>query len=45
MQVESENEYEDLLGQWSDLESGLSTVLNHPESTEEFPERIAKYDR
>jgi HD-GYP domain-containing protein (c-di-GMP phosphodiesterase class II) len=45
MQVESENEYEDLLGQWSDLESGLSTVLNHPESTEEFPERIAQYDR
>lgn len=45
MQIDNENEYEDLLGQWSDLESGLSTLLNHPEATEEFGQRLAQYDR
>ncbi len=45
MQIENENEYEDLLGQWSDLESGLSTLLNNPEATEEFGQRITQYDR
>ena len=45
MQIENENEYEDLLGQWSDLESGLSTLLNNPEATEEFGQRIVQYDR
>ena len=45
MIVQSENDYEDLLGQWSDLESGLSTILNNPESTEEFAQRLNQYDR
>ncbi len=43
--VSTEDEYEDLLGLWSDLESGLGLVLSHPDSVQEFPQRIDQYDR
>ena len=43
--VKSENDYEDLLGQWSDLESGLGILLSHPASAQEFEARIYQYDR
>ena len=43
--VKSENDYEDLLGQWSDLESGLGILLGHPASAQEFEARIYQYDR
>jgi hypothetical protein len=42
--VRSENDYEDLLGQWSDLESGLGIILSNPENAEEFQRRIVQYD-
>lgn len=43
--VRDENEYEDLLAQWADLESGLSIILSNPQSAQEFPSRVAQYDR
>ncbi len=43
--VKSEDEYEDFLGLWSDLESGLGLVLSHPGSVQEFRQRIQQYDR
>jgi hypothetical protein len=43
--IHSENEYEDLLGQWSDLESGLGVILSNPASTQEFVHRVVQYDR
>ena len=43
--VKTEDEYEDLLGLWSDLESGLALVLTHPGSAQEFGQRILQYDR
>ncbi len=43
--VKSEDEYEDLLGQWSDLESGLAVLLAHPNSAQEFEARIRQYGR
>lgn len=43
--VKSEDEYEDLLGQWSDLESGLGVLLGHPASAQEFEVRLYQYDR
>ena len=43
--VRSEDEYEDLLGQWSDLESGLGVLLSHPASAQEFEIRLYQYDR
>jgi hypothetical protein len=43
--IQSENEYEDLLGQWSDLESGLGVILSNPGSTQEFVHRVVQYDR
>jgi HD-GYP domain-containing protein (c-di-GMP phosphodiesterase class II) len=43
--LKSEDEYEDLLGLWSDLESGLAMVLSHPQSAQEFAARIHQYDR
>ncbi|MDD2881713.1 MAG: phosphodiesterase [Rhodoferax sp.] len=43
--VKSEDEYEDLLGQWSDLESSLGVILAHPTSAQEFEARIYQYDR
>jgi HD-GYP domain-containing protein (c-di-GMP phosphodiesterase class II) len=43
--VKNEDEYEDFLGLWSDLESGLGLVLSHPGSVQEFRQRIFQYDR
>jgi len=43
--VKSEDEYEDLLGLWSDLESGLALLLGHPDSVQEFVIRVRQYDR
>lgn len=45
MNVRSENEYEDLLGQWSDLESGLGIILSNPANTQQFSHRVLQYDR
>jgi HD-GYP domain-containing protein (c-di-GMP phosphodiesterase class II) len=43
--VQTENEYEDLLGLWSDLESGLGIILGNPDSIQEFELRVGQYDR
>jgi len=43
--LKSEDEYEDLLGLWSDLETGLAMVLSHPHKVQEFKARIHQYDR
>jgi len=43
--IQSENEYEDLLALWSDLESGLGVILGSPASTQEFAHRVLQYDR
>jgi HD-GYP domain-containing protein (c-di-GMP phosphodiesterase class II) len=43
--LKSEDDYEDLLGLWSDLEAGLAMVLSHPHSVQEFAARIQQYDR
>ena len=43
--VASENDYEDLLGQWSDLESGLGIILSSPDNAREFLHRVVQYDR
>lgn len=45
MPIQSENEYEDLLALWSDLESGLGVILGSPGSTQEFAHRVLQYDR
>jgi hypothetical protein len=45
MRVQDENEYEDLLAEWSDLESGLGVILGNPESTQQFAHRVLQYDR
>ncbi len=45
MTVQTENEYEDLLGLWSDLESGLGIILGSPGSIQEFEQRVWQYDR
>lgn len=45
LSVTTEDEYEDLLSLWSDLESGLAVVLTHPESVQEFEQRVCQYDR
>jgi len=45
MHVKDENEYEDLLAEWSDLESGLGIILSYPESTQQFTQRVLQYDR
>lgn len=42
--VASPDEYEDLLGLWADLESGLAMLLTHPDSVQEFPLRVQQYD-
>jgi response regulator RpfG family c-di-GMP phosphodiesterase len=42
--LKSEDEYEDLLGMWSDLESALGITLSHPHHVEEFAQRIGQYD-
>jgi len=43
--LKSEDEYEDLLGLWSDLEAGLAMLLSHPHKVQEFKARILQYDR
>ena len=43
--VKSEDDYEDLLGQWSDLQSGLAVLLTHPGSAQEFEQRVRQYGR
>jgi hypothetical protein len=43
--VQNENEYEDLLSLWSDLESGLGIILGSPGSIQEFEQRVWQYDR
>lgn len=45
MILKNEDEYEDLLALWSDLESGLGVVLSHPGSIQEFELRLHQYDR
>ena len=45
MTVQNENEYEDLLSLWSDLESGLGIILGNPDSIQEFEQRVWQYDR
>lgn len=45
MHVKDENEYEDLLAEWSDLESGLGIILGYPENTQQFTQRVLQYDR
>ncbi len=45
MSVQDENEYEDLLGLWSDLESGLGVLLSNPLSVQEFELRVRQYGR
>ncbi|MDD5031116.1 MAG: phosphodiesterase [Rhodoferax sp.] len=43
--VATQDEYEDLLGLWSDLESGLAMLLTCPASVQEFALRVRQYDR
>jgi len=43
--IQSEHEYEDLLGQWSDLESGLGVILSNSANAQEFVQRVMQYDR
>lgn len=43
--VATQDEYDDLLGLWSDLESGLAMLLSHPDSVQEFALRVRQYDR
>jgi hypothetical protein len=45
MRVRDENEYDDLLAEWSDLESGLGIILGSPENTQQFAHRVLQYDR
>jgi hypothetical protein len=45
MSVQDQSEYEDLLGLWSDLESGLGILLGSPTSIQEFEPRVWQYDR
>ncbi len=45
MTIQTENEYEDLLGLWSDLEAGLGIILGRPASIQEFEKRVWQYDR
>lgn len=45
MTIQTENDYEDLLSLWSDLESGLGIILGSPASIQEFEQRVWQYDR
>ena len=45
MALGTQSEYEDLLAQWSDLESGLGIILTSPESSQQFSYRVVQYDR
>ena len=44
MTILSENEYEDLLSLWADLESGLGIILRSPGSIQQFQQRVRQYD-
>ncbi|MBS0292647.1 MAG: phosphodiesterase [Proteobacteria bacterium] len=41
----ADNEYEDLLGQWSDLESALAVLLARPHSVQDFSQKLCQCDR
>ncbi|MBS0390979.1 MAG: phosphodiesterase [Proteobacteria bacterium] len=41
----ADSEYEDLLGQWSDLESALSVLLTRPHSVQNFSQQLRQCDR
>jgi HD-GYP domain-containing protein (c-di-GMP phosphodiesterase class II) len=43
--VQNQDEYEDLLSLWSDLESGLGIILGSPDRTQEFEQRVRQYDQ
>jgi hypothetical protein len=43
--VQTQDEYEDLLSLWSDLEAGLGIILGSPASVQEFEQRVWQYDR
>ena len=45
MTAQTENDYEDLLSLWADLESGLGIILGSPASVQEFEPRVWQYDR
>ena len=45
LSVQTEDEYEDLLSLWSDLEAGLGIILGSPASIQEFEQRVWQYDR
>ena len=45
MNIQSENDYEDLLASWSDLESGLGVILANSGNAQEFTQRVMQYDR
>ena len=45
LSVQSEHEYEDLLGLWSDLEAGVAVILGSPAGVQEFAQRVWQYDR
>ena len=45
MALQNDNDYQDLLSLWSDLESGLSIILSSPDSIQEFEQRVWQYDR
>lgn len=43
--LRTEEDYENLLGQWSDLEASLGVILAHPSSAQEFEARLYQYGR
>ncbi len=43
--MQTENDYEDLLSLWSDLESGIGIIVASPGSIQEFEQRVWQYDR
>jgi HD-GYP domain-containing protein (c-di-GMP phosphodiesterase class II) len=43
--IQTEDQYEDLLGLWSDLEAGLGIILGSSSSVQEFEQRVWQYDR
>lgn len=44
MSVRDENEYEDWLAEWADLESGLGIALSHPQQCQQLAQRVVQYD-
>src|SRR3990167_5870115 len=40
-----DEEYEDLLGLWGDLESGLSVLLARPLHVQDFPGKVRQFDQ